>query len=417
MNWRQILIALTVLLIGRGNAWAQPPAAAPRVASDTDARWHSPERSPRVATGSGVNPAAQAAPNTNLAPIEALAPVNTPAAAPIAKVKHGAESLPNERGQVWREYDISPYTLRVTTTKRPEQAIVDWIFRETGFEVWHSDVVSVLAADNRTLRVYHTPEMQAIVGDLVDRFVNTQAETYAFSIRVVTLDNPGWRSMAQRYLKAVPVQTPGVQAWVLAKEDAMLLMAELRKRSDFREHSSPHLLVNNGQATVINATRPRSYVRNIFLQPEAFPGFRAEMATLDEGFVLEFSPLLSRDERTIDAAIKCNVDQIEKLISVPLDVATPVSQRQRTQIDVPQISQYRLHERFRWPAEQVMLVGVGMTPTPVHTEPGVMRMALPFTSAPRSDLLIMLEGKGRLGENSVLPGAASRPTDSFRGRY
>jgi hypothetical protein len=63
------------------------------------------------------------------------------------------------------------------------------------------------------------------------------------------------------------------------------------------------------------------------------------------------------------------------------------------------------------------LVGVGMTPTPVHTEPGVMRMALPFTSAPRSDLLIMLEGKGRLGENSVLPGAASRPTDSFRGRY
>ena len=36
--------------------------------------------------------------------------------------------------KVWREYDITPYTLRVTSTNRPEQAIIDWILRETGYE-------------------------------------------------------------------------------------------------------------------------------------------------------------------------------------------------------------------------------------------------------------------------------------------
>ncbi len=86
-------------------------------------------------------------------------------------VTAGNGQLPSDQGQVWREYDISPYTARVTTTKRPEQAIIDWILRETGYEVWHSEPFGILSATPRTLRVYHTPQMQAVVADIVDRFV------------------------------------------------------------------------------------------------------------------------------------------------------------------------------------------------------------------------------------------------------
>ena len=103
-----------------------------------------------------------------------LAPVN--AGITRARVTKGSGALPQDQGQVWREYDIRPYTLRVTTTARPEQAIVDWILRETGYEAWHSDPVGLLSANRETLRVYHTPEMQAIVADIVDRFVNSAAE-------------------------------------------------------------------------------------------------------------------------------------------------------------------------------------------------------------------------------------------------
>jgi hypothetical protein len=40
--------------------------------------------------------------------------------------------LPSGQGQVWQEYDISPFTRRVTTTKRPEQMVVDWVLRRDG---------------------------------------------------------------------------------------------------------------------------------------------------------------------------------------------------------------------------------------------------------------------------------------------
>ncbi|MHC4176627.1 MAG: hypothetical protein ACYSWU_03925 [Planctomycetota bacterium] len=198
-----------------------------------------------------------------------------------ARVTSGDGTLPNQHGQVWREYDISPYTARVTTTKRPEQAVVDWILRETGYEAWHSEPLSILSPTRRTLYVYHTPEMQAVVADLVDRFVGSEAETCTFSLRVVTLGQPNWRARAHRLMRPVPVQTPGVKAWLLQKEDAAVLMAELRRRSDYREHSSPHLMVNNGQSTVVSAMRGRSYVQDVILRNDVWPGFEAEMGQID----------------------------------------------------------------------------------------------------------------------------------------
>jgi hypothetical protein len=117
---------------------------------------------------------------------------------------------------------------------------------------------------------------------------------------------------------------------------------------------------------------------------------------IDEGYTLELSPLLSLDGRTIDAVVKCNLDQVEKLQPVMLDVPTPAAPRQRTQVDVPQLSSFRLHERFRWPVEQVLLIGCGMVAPPVPTEQG---LRLPLVSAPaRVDLLIFIESRGPNGK-------------------
>ncbi len=121
-----------------------------------------------------------------------------------AHVTAGNGTLPNDQGQVWREYDISSYTARVTTTKRPEQAIVDWILRETGYEVWHSEPFGILSASPRTLRVYHTPQMQAVVSDIVDRFVASEAETRSFSVRIATIDSPNWRRDGPPHATAHP---------------------------------------------------------------------------------------------------------------------------------------------------------------------------------------------------------------------
>jgi hypothetical protein len=335
-------------------------------------------------------------------------------------VTNGSGSLPNEHGQIWREYDISPYTLRVTSTNRPEQAIIDWILRDTGYEAWHGEPLGILSATPRTLRVYHTPEMQGVVADVVDRFVSGEAETQTFGLRVVTVGHPNWRARAQRFLQPVEVQTPGVQAWLMQREDAAILLAELRRRTDFREHSSPHLMVNNGQSSVVSATRARSYVRGVTPRADAWPGFETETALLDEGFSLEFSPLLSVDRKSIDATVKCEIDQVEKMIPVMLDVPTVVAPRQRTQIEVPQLTHFRFHERFRWPADQVLLVGMGMVAVPVPTEGKSLVPGLPLSlgsSPPRADLLVFVEVKGQSSQTPQVTRASQSESTTYRGRY
>src|SRR6187399_1983546 len=116
--------------------------------SSGGAKWRTPGSAPRAAAD-GQQP---------------LRPVSgDPSRTPIARVTKGPDSLPNDGGQEWRDYDISPYTARVTSTNRPEQAILDWILRETGYEAWHTQPLAVLNIDNHRLRVYHTPEMHGLV--------------------------------------------------------------------------------------------------------------------------------------------------------------------------------------------------------------------------------------------------------------
>jgi hypothetical protein len=397
---------------------AAAPGPLPGTATNDAAypAWRAPP-----ANGAGIPPGAfanAAQPPTNLARVTPAAAV-TPATprAPIAKVTSGTGALPNDKGQIWREYDITPYTLRVTSTNRPEQAIVDWILRETGYEAWHSDPVGLLSADHRTLRVYHTPEMQAVVSEMVDRFVNSEAETQSFGLRIASIATPSWRSKAQRILHPVAVQSQGIQAWILAKEDASMLIADMRKRSDFREYNSPYLLVNNGQSTVVSTMRPKNYESAVILHPEqAHPGFEPQISQFEEGFSLEFSPLLSLDGKSIDSMIKCHVDQLEKMVPVSIDVPTVIAPRQHTDIEVPQWASYRVHERFHWPNDQVLLISFGMIATPLTPEPSVK---IPLITQPsRAELLVFVDNRGANGKPPVVPPKTTQRDNSlYRGRY
>jgi hypothetical protein len=336
------------------------------------------------------------------------------------KSSSGIPALPADAGQVWREYDISAYTARVTSTKKPEQAVIDWILRETGYEAWHGEPLGILSANSQTLRVYHTPEMQARVADLVDRFVSSEAATQTFAMHVITLDNPSWRTKANPLLHPVSVQTPGVCAWLLAKEDAAILWADLRRHPDFREHSSPYLMVNNGQGTVVSAMRGKPYARDVILRPDLQTGYEVQAGQVEEGFTIDFSPLLSTDRRMIDATVKCDIDQVEKMFPIMLDVPAPSVPRQRVKIEEPQMIHYRFHERFRWPTDQVLLIGMGMValPLPVDGKPLVPGVPLPIGTTPaRADLLVFVENKGQINNPQVGPRTTDQEARTYRGRY
>ncbi|HYO23877.1 MAG TPA: hypothetical protein VEQ85_02925 [Lacipirellulaceae bacterium] len=401
---------------------AAAPSAAP---AQTGSGWRAPAEDANSRYGVAAPQEAAPAPAQPIPP--AVAGGMTAAPAPIrAQVSKGSGTLPNEHGQVWREYDITPYTIRNTTSVHPEQAIVDWILRETGYEAWHSIPVGLLSADRKVLRVYHTPQMQATVGEIVDRFVSGQASNYGFGIRVITMKNPNWRIRALPLMTSIPVQSPGVQGWILAKEDAALLLGEFRRRTDFREQTTPSQMVLNGQTMALSTMRPITYTKGIVPLQNVWPGYQPELGSLDEGFSLEFSPLLSPDGRTTDAVVKLKLCQVEKMLEVQLETPTAVAQNQHASIQVPQLTMIQLHERFRWPTDQVLLLSMGVVATPGPEKPNVLADLLPMGKAPpRADALLMVESRGTVSQAAPVPGSAAAPLvetatmvdRTFHGRY
>ena len=331
-------------------------------------------------------------------------------------------SLPNDQGQVWQEYDLSVYTAQVDPAAKPEQALVDWILRETGTEAWFSEPFGLLSANRERLLVYHTPAMHAVVADIVERFVRTGRESHVFGVRLMTLANPNWRTKAYSKLQSVSVQSPGVEAWLLSKEDAAILVSDLSKRTACREYNSPNLMIYNGQSHDIERIRPVAYIRMAAGQPLGQPGDRAnaqsEMGNVEEGFRLRLSPLLSLDGRTVDAVVKIETTQVEKMSSLWVNTPTVSEPRRTAQIQVPQTSSWSLHERFRWPTDRVLLISCGLVATPGPERRGILPTPVLPTQPPRADTLLLIDAKGRT--NSTL--AKTEPELragglNYRGRY
>jgi hypothetical protein len=318
------------------------------------------------------------------------------------KAAKGSGILPNEHGQVWREYDISPYTLRVKDVARPEQAIIDWVLRDTGTEVWFAEPLGILSASSTVLRVYHTPEMHQRVQGVVERLVSGNPEAQALGFKLMTVGSPNWRARAISLVKPVDVKSPGVEAWIMSRENAALLYEQLKTRGDFREHSAPRVEIANGQSQTLARTQPRKYVRSVQLK-QAFPFYDLVPGQIDEGYSLEISPLLSLDGQTIEAAIDCHVDQVEKLVPLAIDV--PIgNQSQRVQIQVPQVASWRLSERFRWPVNEVLLLSCGVVANPAPSATGVFAILSPLgVSSGRADALLMIEQRSA-GETTPASG-------------
>jgi hypothetical protein len=206
----------------------------------------------------------------------------------------------------------------------------------------------------------------------------------------MTVGSPNWRVRALSLLKPVDVKSPGVDAWLLSRESAAALLEQLKARADFREHSAPVVEIANAQVKTLSRTQPRSFVRGIQLQRE-FPFYDTIPGKIEEGYQLKISPLLSLDGQTMEAAIACEVDQLEKLVPLSIDVPAG-GQSQRVQIQVPQMVSWRLSERFRWPASEVLLLSCGVVASPEPVSGGILSLLSPLAGSPgRADALLMID--------------------------
>ena len=125
------------------------------------------------------------------------------------------------------------------------------------------------------------------------------------------------------------------------------------------------------------------------------------MGTIEEGFSLEFSPLLALDFASADAVVKLRAEPDRKARAgearPAVDDWRRISACSRRAADHVMAN---LHERFRWPTDKVLLLSMGVVATPGPTKDNPITDAVTdavpmLKSPPRADALLFVESAGR----------------------
>jgi len=305
-------------------------------------------------------------------------------AAALAAARAAAQ-VPADSGQVWKTYDIAPFV--AVAGSGSERHVVDWILQETGYAAWHGASPASLSAGPEKLACFHVPEMQSRVEEIVTRFVGEASSPHRFTVRVFGVASPAWRGDARPVLQPIAAATPGVQAWILARENAAEVVARLRARSDCQELPTGPVLAANGLPAILTGGRKLPYVQDV-----GPPGWQPSSGACDEGLAIDVHPLLVADGTAVEAVFRCRIDQVERL--APVTLPAPAGVRGKLQMEVPQVAAVRVGERFRWPSSQTLVIGIGLVPWPVpaqNTVPGLV------PDAKRRDVVVVIEPRLRGG--------------------
>lgn len=277
----------------------------------------------------------------------------------------------------------------------PQQAIIDWILLETGTDMWFHQPLGILSANRHKLFVYHTPEIQAVVSRIVDRMVNTRGQLQSISVNLLTIANPNWRSEAYPVMQPIDVRSPGVEAWMVSKENAAYLLSNMRRRADFEEHGNARLVQHDGQTIKVEKYKPVQFVQNIRWTPNQVPGYQPQLKTIEEGYALKLATLTSLDGKTIEATVECSVDQVEKLRSVKIAIPSAENTNgAQVNLQIPQMVSWEIQERFRWPNDQVLVLSCGVVANPKPKSNNLLIPDLFEVDRGRADALLFIEYRG-----------------------
>ncbi|HMP77856.1 MAG TPA: hypothetical protein PKD54_00250 [Pirellulaceae bacterium] len=319
----------------------------------------------------------------------------------ITRVTKTASALPTDAGQVWREYDLTPYTSQIVNSEAPHQAVVDWILWQTGKDMWFREPLGFMSATREKLVVYHTPEIHNVILPMVDRFVYTHGQVQILDVHLITVGSPAWRETIYSALQPIETQSPGAEAWMVSKENAALLLNQLAGRSDFRLHAGGRLQIHDGQSTRLEKRDPQQFVRNLRWTPGQFPGYQPLLSQITSGYSLQLSTLSTLDGKIAEVALLCEIDQVEKLTPVRVNIPVGPGQVERVNLQIPSLVSCRFQERFRWPSDQVLVLSCGVVATP-----GVEGNARPLAGlfdakGARADALLIIEYRGTAGVSSA----------------
>ena len=266
--------------------------------------------------------------------------------------------LPNQHGQVWKEYDIQAVTIPPPNIKSfdiktlelpmPVPSIMEIVKRETGEAAWSGPGFGLIGTDGQRLFVYHTPAVQQKVAETIGRFQRQETKNVRFVMDTnffTAIDTPyehmgysfsmgysgdGDVGKAEgqknadvasepsngvhpvfRYMHPIldsnglrVCKQPGVNAYWVAKEDIPKFWDAQNKviQESMRDRflQCPQLVMYNGQLTAILDTASKPFVTD-WVFDSAKNEFQPTITAIREGQTISSFSLLSWDGRTVSS--------------------------------------------------------------------------------------------------------------------
>lgn len=320
----------------------------------------------------------------------------------------------NQAGLEWGVYNIAPYTAlpHSRETKKPESAVVEWIFRYTGSEVWHGEDLSVLSVTPKQLRVFHRPEMLAKVNDVYRRFVDPWFDLLTLRVRLIAATDPRWRYDVFSRLEPVKLTNDayggphGQQAWTLDPDAAKMVLATMGLQNSFRTVHDQRYDVVNGQTLFIRSAFQDgvAYREGLDRSNKVALGFEQRVESITEGVELRLSPLLHSDPTALDLAVDLNATVVRKLHPTRVIAPRQIGPAEMT-IEIPEVGHTRLNQTLPgWPLDRTLILSAGILPGILMEKSGPLGLPIPGTTPTQTELLVFLDVRSNLE-------SARRPSD------
>jgi hypothetical protein len=274
-----------------------------------------PQVQPPQSPAAGIAQSQPADPPAGQTPDPAAAGQNqTPEAAAGAPAVAAAQSAPDApfednrvfvgRGRQWVEIPISTYTSRFHASSNPEAGVKEWIDRMTANVDWSGPDTSSLTVSSQWVKVYHDPQVQDEVINLLGRFTNYSPGKFNCRITLVNVESAKWMRRFQGQLQLVS-EANERRTWVMNNAAAEQFLSEMRNGSGALVLTSEAFPVANGQKAQV------TWVKDPQLAAEGAQG-----AKNVDGVSLEFSPLIAPDAASVDVAVDLAVRSTAKSSTV-----------------------------------------------------------------------------------------------------
>lgn len=298
-----------------------------------------------------------------------------------------------EAGHTWRNFDIARYTSQAYTPEnpRPQNAIVEWIFRRTGSAVWHGEKIAVLSAGKAQIRAYHNPRILDTVEEYIERFTKATADVLSVRVRFVATQDTRWRYAVNERLKRIATGPHGQQIWTISPDDASIIRTQMMLYQGFKLIADKTVKMINGQTMSIETSDIVDYVGGTQSDGSASLGPQPRTDQLKEGVFLRFSPLLSFEGDTLDAALDLRSTTVKRLIRTKILARREVGPADIT-LDVPEVVETRLNRTIEsWDPGQTLVISSGIAPGILQSKTGFMNLRVPGTVPTDTEMLAFIQ--------------------------